>query len=547
MGGLGRPGWRSVAAAVVALAVPLVAVPAAGGRAGAAPRAAGGGTSGTAAAVARTGDWPQWQHDPLGSRYNAAEHRITPANVDGLRLKWAFAYPQQAGTPRSQPAVADGTVYFGGPDGRMYARDARTGAARWSFDLASVGTGATQVQDGPAVARGKVYFGDTRGYLYAVDRRTGRLAWSRRLDTTELALVTSSPIVFGGRVYVGVSSGENVLGKNHACCTFRGHVDALDADTGRPVWRYHTVPPARRDGSWPNGLPRYAPSGGGVWSSPAIDPATGTLYVGTGQNYTGSGGHFDSVLALDIATGRPRWTRKMTDVDTWRAECDSASPEDQAYCPNLPDGTALDFDLGAAPNLFTAGGRRLVGIGQKVGVYHVLDARTGRIVWQRQLSTPMPGGGLSGIQWGTSYDGRRLYVATYMADPGTLFALDPATGHVLWTAPAPADGCTTGGAAAYPDICQRGFTPAVTTTPGIVWEGGMDGKMRAYSASTGRVLWTYDTMRDVQGVNGLPARGGALSGGGGAVVANGLMYVQSGYAFTPYPNDRGSALMVFGP
>lgn len=104
----------------------------------------------------------------------------------------------------------------------------------------------------------------------------------------------------------------------------------------------------------------------------------------------------------------------------------------------------------------------------------------------------------------------------------------------------------TADAAQYPDLCQRGFTPAVTTTPGLVWEGGMDGKMYAFSARTGKVLWSYDTMRQVTGVNGAVGRGGALSGGGGAVVANGMLYVQSGYAFTPYPNDHGSVLMAFG-
>ncbi|HEY3681929.1 MAG TPA: PQQ-binding-like beta-propeller repeat protein [Streptosporangiaceae bacterium] len=506
------------------------------------------GTPAGAASRPMPGDWPTWQHDPLGSRFNGFEHRITPGDVGGLKLKWAFTYPQKAGTPRSQPAVTAGGIYFGGPDGKLYARDARTGAARWSFDLASVGGGADapQVQDGPAVARGKVYFGDTRGYLYAVDQRTGELAWATRLDTEVSAIVTSSPIVYGGRVYVGVSSGQNVLGKTFPCCTFRGHVDAVNADTGKVAWRHYTVPKPRRTGTWPNGVAKYAPSGGGVWSTPSVDPRTRTLYVGTGQNYTGSGGHFDSVLALDTATGRARWTRKMTDVDTWRAECNPQSEEDKKYCPNLPDGTALDFDLGAAPNLFRAGGRPLVGIGQKAGVYHVLDARTGKIVWQRQLSKPMPSGGLSGIQWGSSYDGRRLYIATYMADPGTLFAIDPATGHVIWKAPAPADGCTTGGAAAYPKVCQRGYTPAVTSTPGVVWEGGMDGKMRAYSARTGKVLWAYDTMRDVTGVNGQVGRGGALAGGGGAVVAHGMVYVQSGYAFTPYPNDKGAVLMAFG-
>ncbi|GIH67999.1 outer membrane protein assembly factor BamB family protein [Sphaerimonospora thailandensis] len=495
------------------------------------------------------GDWPSWQKDLSGSRFNAFEHRITPGNVRRLKLKWAFAYPENAGTPHSQPAVVGDTVYFGAPDGHFYARNARTGAAKWDFDLSTVGPpgrGAV-VQDGPAVARGKVYFGDGRGSFYALSQRTGKLVWWKQLDDQVAAGLTSSPIVYGNRVYVGVSSGQNIIGKDFPCCTFRGHVDALDAETGDLVWRYYTVPEPEQNGTWPNGRPRYEPSGAGVWSTPAIDPFTRTLYVGTGQNYTGSGGDYDSVLALDITTGKARWTRKMTDVDTWRMECSIPTPEDRQYCPNLPDGTALDFDLGAAPNIFSAGGRRLIGIGQKSGVFHVLDARTGEIVWQRQLSEPMPGGGLSGIQWGTSFDGRRLYVSTYMGRPGTLFALDPANGHVIWKTPNPEDGCTTGGAAQYPAVCQLGHGPAVTTTPGLVWLGSMDGKMRAYSARTGKVLWTYDTMTPVDGVNGLPGRGGAVSGAGGAVVSHGMLFVQSGYMFTPYPNPgRGSVLLAFG-
>lgn len=491
------------------------------------------------------GDWPTWQQNLNGTRYNPAERGITPANVGGLKLRWAFGFPKQAGAPHSQPAVVGRTVYFGGPDGRFRARDARTGAAKWEFDLGTVGTSFAQVRDGAAVSHGRVFFGDTRGYMYALDQDTGKLDWAKRIDDHVSATVTSSPIVYRGRVYVGVSSGENLMGKEHPCCTFRGHVDALDTDTGELDWRFHTVPEPRQDGTWPNGVPRYTPSGAGVWSSPSIDSATGTLYVGTGQNYSGSGGHFDSVLALDARTGRPRWTRKMTDVDTWRRECSSPSPEDQQYCPNLPDGTALDFDLGAAPSLFTVHGRRLIGIGQKVGVYHVLDARTGEIVWQRQLSTPMPGGGLSGIQWGASYDGHRLYVATYMANPGTLFALDPSNGHVVWKTPNPADGCTTGGAAQYPKVCRLGHPPAVTTTPGLVWEGGMDGKMRAYSSRTGEVLWSFDTIADFPTVDGGTARGGSLAGGGGAMVSHGMVYVLTGDMFTPYPNDKGYALLAF--
>ena len=525
-----RPRRRAaalVAAACLVVSAAVASGPAASGRAGDA-------------------DWPTWQKDLNGSRYNPAETAITPENVGDLKLKWAFGFPKQVGAPHSQPAVVGDTIYFGGPDGKFRAADAKTGTARWEFDLSTVGSGFTQVRDGASVSDGKVVFGDTRGYIYGLEQATGKLLWAERIDTNPSATVTSSPIVYKGRAYVGVSSGENLMGKDHPCCTFRGHLDALDLETGKVDWRYYTVPEPKQDGTWPNGVPRYSPSGAGVWSTPSIDPETGTIYVGTGQNYTGSGGDFDSVLALDTETGKPRWTRKMTDVDTWRQECNSPSPEDQQYCPNLPDGTALDFDLGAAPNVFTAGGRRLIGIGQKLGVYHVLDADTGEIVWQRQLSEPMPGGGLSGIQWGSSFDGQRLYVATYMANPGTLYAINPADGHIIWKTPNPEDGCTTGGAAQYPKICKPGHPPAVTTTPGLVWEGSMDGKFRAYSSTTGEVLWTFDTITDIPTVGGGTGRGGALSGGGGAVVSNGMVYVLTGDMFTPYPNDKSPVLLAFG-
>jgi polyvinyl alcohol dehydrogenase (cytochrome) len=497
------------------------------------------------ASAGRRGDWPTWQGDLTGSRHNAAEHRITAGNVGRLQLKWAFAYPKTGSVAKSQPAVVGGTVYFGGPDGRFYALDARTGATQWTFALASVdpAAGEAVVLDGPAVARGKVYFGDSRGYVYALDQRTGRLRWATDTETHPAGLHTSSPLYYQGRIYIGASSGENTGGADSPCCTFRGHIDALDADTGKQVWRYWTVPEPVQVGTWPSGAARFEPSGAGVWSSPVIDPRTGTLYVGTGQNYTGSAGDFDSLLALDARTGSVRWKQQVTRADTWRALCNE--PDAEGYCPGLRDGTALDYDIGATPNLIRLGKRTLVGVGQKSGVYHMFDAATGAVEWRRQVGVPLPLGGISGIQWGSSYDGKRIYVATYFADPGTLFALNPADGQVLWQTPSPENGCTTGGAAAFPDVCARAHTPAATSTPGLVWEGSNDGKMRAYAADTGRVLWEYDTLREFAGVNGLTGFGSAISGSGGAVVANGMLYIQSGY-FPFYPSEHGNVLLAFG-
>jgi polyvinyl alcohol dehydrogenase (cytochrome) len=493
------------------------------------------------------GDWATWQKDLVGSRYAAAEHRINANNVKNMKLKWAFAYPESGATlVRSSPAVVGDTVYFGGPDGKFYARDAKTGAAKWEFALTSVDPeGNAVVRDGAAVSGGRVFFGDARGYLYALDARTGTLKWSTRIDADPTAVVSSSPIVYKGRVYVGVSSNENRGGQNYPCCTFRGHVDSLDVNTGARKWRYYTVPEPRLVGTWPSGVAKYEPSGAGVWSSPVIDPRTGTLYVGTGQNYSGSGGDFDTLLALDARTGGVRWKNQVTKSDTWRALC--MDPDAEGYCPGLADGTALDYDIGATPNIFRVGNRTLVGVGQKSGVYHVFDARTGEVVWRRQLGVAEPPGGfgLGGLLWGSSYDGERLYVSSYRADPGTLFAVNPVNGDVLWQTPNPADGCTTGGAAQYPDDCALEHGPPATSSPGLVWEGSTDGKLRAYDSATGSVLWTYDTIRTFAGVNGLEGSGSAISGaGGGAIIAHGMVYVQSGYL--GYPTDKGSVLLAFG-
>jgi polyvinyl alcohol dehydrogenase (cytochrome) len=536
---------RGSPALAVGTAVALVCTAFVGG-AGAAPAK-------PAAAYGTGGNWYTWQHDPLGTRNNPAERQITAATVGRLTLKWAFAYPDVPfATPGSQPAVVDGTVYVGAPDARFHALDAGTGVTRWSFDLTTVSgpvdaRNQNPVRDGASVVGDRVVFGDTRGYLYALDRASGALVWSTRLDTHPATRITSSPLVYRGRVYVGVSSIETGNGfatdPSYPCCTFRGSVVALDADTGALIWRYHAVPPAVPAGTWPSGATRYSPSGGAVWGSPVIDPSTDTLVVGTGQNYTGHAGDIDSVLALDPATGSVRWKYQATKEDVYTAAC--FFPSMVAYCEGRVDSTDLDFDFGSSPNVFVSNGRSMVGIGQKSGIYFALDARTGAVAWMKPLSDATSNGADTGIQWGTSWDGNRIYAATWNADPGTLYALDPATGAVEWQVDSPADGCSWGGAAGSPPLCQRAFTPAVTTTRDLVFEGSADGKMRVYSSATGAVLWEYDTIRDFAGVNGLTGRGSALSGNGGAVVAGGMLYVQSGY-YPFYPTAYGHVLLAFG-
>jgi polyvinyl alcohol dehydrogenase (cytochrome) len=534
----------TLAVSVLAMLLMLISLPGTAGASGGAPAAGHGGTYGSS-------DWTSWSYDATGSRSNAAEHTLTPANVSGLKLKWAFGHANVPGSyVGSQPAIVDGTLYVGSTDGTFHAMDAKTGVAKWTYDLSAVAGDpkvgkANPVRSSPAVSGSTVYFGDNRGYLYALNRYTGALRWSLHVDSHPSAQITGSPLIANGMVYIGVSSAESgwTTDLTYPCCTFRGSLIAVNAYTGQLVWRHWTGPQPQRSGSWPNGTPRYASSGVSVWSTPVLDRASQTLFVGTGQNYTGVGGEYDSVLAVNAFTGALRWSQQAPQPDTYTVAC--VTPGDEGYCDGATNGSSHDWDFGASANLFTAGNRQLIGIGRKNGTYYTFDRATGQPVWQAALSpnnnTP---GGSSGFQWGTSYDGTRLYVATWMANPGTLYALDPATGAVIWKTPNPADGCTTGGAAQYPQYCVAALTPAVSSSPGLVYEGSGDGKMRVFSAATGQVLWQYDVIRDFTTVNGVPAKGKALSGGGGAVVVDGMLYVQADY-YPDYPSDVGGALLAF--
>ena len=499
-----------------------------------------------------SGSWASWQHDLTGSRYAAGETTITPGNVGQLTAKWAFTFPRVPGVyPGSQPAVVGNTLYVGSTDAKFYALNATTGATRWAFDLTTVAGPATAsdpnpVRDGPAVADGIVYFGDSRGYLYAVDASTGQLRWATRLEPTDpYVQLTGSPIVYAGKVFIGLSDTQDdlqVTNLNYPCCTARGDIVAVNAYTGAIVWRHYTVPVPQPTGTWPSGATEYSPSGVSVWDSPVIDPQLGTLFIGTGQNYTGASSEADSVLALNVNSGQVRWSYQAQ-PDTYTEACND--PQDAAYCLGAANGTDHDWDFGASPNLFQLGGTTVLGIGEKSGIYRAFNAVTGQLLWSDTLNADAStSGGNGGIQWGSSYDGHSLYVATWYGNPGTLYALDPATGAIRWQTPSPANGCSTGGAVGQQG-CALAFTPAVTSSPGLVFEGSADGKMYAFSSATGALLWSYDTVRQYQGANGQPGYGESLSGLGGAVVANGMVYVQSGY----YPlaaSTDGTVLIAFG-
>ena len=336
-----------------------------------------------------------------------------------------------------------------------------------------------------------------------------------------------------GRLYVPVSSLEELLAADpeYPCCTFRGSVAALDAATGEPIWQSFTIPETPRPrGRNPEGAFLMGPSGAAVWSAPTVDAERGLIYAATGNAYTEpAAATSDAIVAFDIDTGAIRWTHQLTPGDAFILNCRGGNP-------NCPDDDGPDFDFGSSPVLVSmTDGRDLLVIGQKSGVGYGLDPdRDGAIVWQYRVGA---GSALGGIEWGFAVDARKAYFANsdYLTpEPGGLAAVRLRTGELVWYAEPHEPVC---------DRCSPALLAAVTAIPGAVFSGAYDGLFRAYDAENGSVLWEHDTNRAYDTVNGVTAKGGSINGPG-AVVVDGMVYVNSGYA--AFGGRPGNVLLAFG-
>ena len=373
--------------------------------------------------------------------------------------------------------------------------------------------------------------------LHALDASSGQPVWEARPDAHPLARVIGTPKLYDGRLYVPVSSMEEVAAADprYACCTFRGSIAVLDAASGRKLWQHYAIETAPQPiHPGPAGAQRFAPAGGAIFSSPTLDLKRGALYVGTGDAYTeGSLRGTDSVLALDLASGKRRWQRQALAADAWILGC---KPTPHANCPQ-PLGP--DFDFAASPVLATmSNGRDVLIAAAKSGRVYGLDPDDrGRILWSTELA---PGSSHGGILWGPATEAQRTFVAVAGYDmatgtgPGALVALDNATGKVLWRTPAAALPCAWGAA-----NCSQAQIGAVSAIPGVVFAGAMDGRLRAYRSSDGAVIWEFDTGGEFAAVNGAKAHGGAIDYGA-QTIAYGMLFVQSGSMRQP-----GNLLLAF--
>lgn len=515
--------------------------------------------------------WNGWGPGVTNARFQpASEAGLTAADLDRLTLKWAFGLPGET-QARAQPAIAGGRLFTGSQAGAVYALDAMSGCTYWTF-LPQAGVrsafsvGPIQGPDGTATWA--VYFVDNQAHAYAVDANTGRQIWSTQVEDHPAVRGTGSVTLYDGRLYVpmtGVSEENAASSPDYECCRFRGSITALDARTGDVVWKTYTVPEPERRGTSSTGVPLWGPAGVGIWSAPTIDVARHRIYAATGNAYADPPQETaDAVIALDLDTGEIEWVNQLTPGDTWIGGCPPNSDN-----PNCPGEVGPDFDFSASPLLTTLDGEDLIVVTQKAGMGYALDPdNDGELVWEYRWGG---GSGVGGV-WGASVgDGNAYFAVGGYAfgggESGGIHAVDLATGAEVWFTP-PQDLLCAAAAPPSPAVppaggrgagrggprggarggggrggCGATQSAAVTAIPGAVFSGSADGGMRAYSASDGTILWTFDANREFETVNGVPANGGSFDGSG-PVVAGGMLYMLSGNG--GFVGSPGNVLLAFG-
>jgi PQQ-dependent dehydrogenase (methanol/ethanol family) len=489
----------------------------------------------------------QWM--TYGGDYNEQRYSrltgITRDNVNQLGLKWFADYDtnlSQDGTP----LYVDGVIYVSTAWSKVYAFDAASGKTLWEYDPKTPGEWIRNVccgivNRGIAAYHGKIYLGTLDGRLVAIDARTGQEAWSTlTIDRSKHYSITSAPRVAKGKVFIGESGGEYGV---------RGYISAYDADTGKMVWRFYTVPGNPTDGYENEAMKKAAATwgpgdwwklggGGAVWDAIVYDPKTDLLYFGTGNGTpwndtyrdptNGDNLYLDSVIAVKPDTGEYVWHYQATPADTW--DYDAVSPM-----------TVADIKLDGKK-------RHVILQPCKNGFFYILDAAGGKLLRATEF-TP--------VNWADGVDmktGRPRVRAESRYPVGHPFNLEPGVqGAHGWQANAysPDTGLLyfPTQVAFFPMVPDEKFTPnpvgynlgldfaapftyykshpdqkagfasylqawdpvtgkqvwrgeenqgptggALATASGLVFHaGGSANEIRAYDARTGEKLWKFDT------------------------------------------------------
>jgi quinohemoprotein ethanol dehydrogenase len=528
-GGMASRYWRKLGVAIMAAALAGCAA-----GAGEAPQAA----SASPAPMLADGDWPGYGRTG-GQEHFSPLSAINQGNVGSLGLAWSMDLP--AANSVTEPVAANGVLYFAAGLSIVHAVDAATGRELWQYDPRVGDVGGLNMRVGWGVRglaydNGRIFVGTQDGRLVALDANTGQPAWTAQtFNADDPAYISGAPRVFGGRVIIGFASTTGAM---------RGYVTAYDATSGKQLWRFWTVPGDPAKGFENDAMKMAAQTwagewwkfggGGAVWNSIAWDEETDTVYLGVGSPYPwnhrirseGKGDNLfiDSIVALDMKTGDYRWHYQTVPADTWDFDA------------------TMDIQLAEIP----VGGkvRKVVMQAPKNGFLYVLDRKTGellsaepivKVTWASHVDlktgrpvedpqarftvtgkqaviqpTPLAAHNWMPMAWDQargvvfiptvhweagmgdvagpwqpvrdrSTDGAVSFAggpfAGMGAPTGSLLAWSPAQGRALWRVP-------------YPTYLNGGV---LATAGGLVFQGTIDGRFRAFAAESGREVWNYDT------------------------------------------------------
>lgn len=452
-------------------------------------------------------DWVTYGHD-YGEQRFSPERQIDRNSVSRLTPAYVFQ-TGVVGAFETSPVVADGVMYLTTAYDGVFAIDARTGELRWKREplTETFRQCCGPVNRGVAVSKNLVFLGQLDGNVVALDRRTGRLRWSKRVaDNKQGYSITMAPLVYRDLLIVGVGGGD--LG-------IRGSLIALSLRDGKMRWRWFATDQQHWFGPSPvlktdsgdlrgeaaaRARSRYADSwlhgGGGIWTTPAIDPARNTIYLTTGNPWPDLDGSrrpgdnlfTDCVVALNASNGHMKW-----------------------YFQEVPHDT-MDLDAASPPILFQtidAHGQRLDAVAEigKTGVFYVFDRDSGKLARESQnlSGISMQRGDKQGWAGGASWSPMSF-------DPGLGFAIVTATRHL---APEPGQRRTSlrelerewkvifssvsavnvaTGVVVWQDEFDGGLVGGtVSTAGGITFVGEGNGYFDALDTRTGERLWRFQT------------------------------------------------------
>ena len=473
---------RALLAAPI-LAALIAAVPGAPDAPGAPPKAR------CAKAKPALGEWRSYGHDFANTRTQPRERKIGPEQAGQLGPAWTFSTVEAGGEGdiTGTPVVAGGCLYVGTNEGWLFALNAQSGKVVWKRELRFGGG----VNSSAAVVGRRVYFSVSRlqrsdacrkrrkrdacigPYVVALSARTGRFAWqTRSLDRQPGSDSYGSPVVIGRTLMIGVSGGAAELGDEADRYAFQGSMVFLDTRRGRLLRKTWTIHPPNK--------PNDDFAGAGIWSTPAVDRAAKLAYAGTANPFRPQAEHprSNAVVKFDVDR-RSRRFGKI--IGAYKGNVDEYFPGlSELPCydipgnppPYYPQGIGacgdIDLDFGASANLFRVGGRKVVGAGQKSGVYHVFDARTMKPVWTEIVGPPSAVGGIVGS---TGFDGQSVYGPVTV--PSHLWSLSKPDGELEWATPV-GDGVHWGN--------------PVAVANGVVYTTTFHGFLNAYDAASGALL-----------------------------------------------------------